>query len=78
MSPSGHGIAKPPDMIGPAGQTARASTGALLVRGSALNVATLIAGVAVSFFLMPFLIHAAFCTTGSAGLTGVSKAQCFW
>jgi O-antigen/teichoic acid export membrane protein len=45
-------------MLGPAGQIPVASTGALLVRGSALNVATLIAGVAVSFFLMPFLIHA--------------------
>jgi O-antigen/teichoic acid export membrane protein len=45
-------------MLGPAGQVPVASTGALLVRGSALSVATLIAGVAVSFFLMPFLIHA--------------------
>jgi O-antigen/teichoic acid export membrane protein len=45
-------------MLGPAGQIPVASTGALLVRGSALNVATLIASVAVSFFLMPFLIHA--------------------
>jgi O-antigen/teichoic acid export membrane protein len=41
-----------------AGQTHVTSTGARLVRGSALNVLTLIASVAVSFFLMPFLIHA--------------------
>ena len=34
------------------------STGALLVRGSALQVASLLAGIAVSFYMMPFLIHA--------------------
>jgi O-antigen/teichoic acid export membrane protein len=45
-------------MLGPAVRIPVASTGPLLVRGSAVNVATLIAGVAVSFFLMPFLIHA--------------------
>ena len=45
-------------MLGPAGPIPVASTGALLVRGSALNVTTLVAGVAVSFFLLPFLIHA--------------------
>jgi O-antigen/teichoic acid export membrane protein len=45
-------------MLGPAVQIPVATTGTLLVRGSALNVATLIAGVAVSFLLMPFLIHA--------------------
>ena len=45
-------------MLGSAGQAPLASTGTLLVRGSALNVVTLIASVAVGFFLMPFLIHA--------------------
>ena len=45
-------------MLGSAGQAPLASTGTLLVRGSALNVLTLIASVAVGFFLMPFLIHA--------------------
>jgi O-antigen/teichoic acid export membrane protein len=44
-------------VIGSAGQIPVASTGALLVRGSVLNVLTLIASVAVGFFLMPFLIH---------------------
>ena len=45
-------------MLDPGGQTPVASTGALLVRGSALQVASLLAGIAVSFYMMPFLIHA--------------------
>jgi O-antigen/teichoic acid export membrane protein len=45
-------------MLGVAPQAPATSTGTLLVRGSALSVLTLIASVAVGFFLMPFLIHA--------------------
>jgi O-antigen/teichoic acid export membrane protein len=45
-------------MLGAADHAPIASPGTLLVRGSALRVLTLIASVAVSFFLMPFLIHA--------------------
>jgi O-antigen/teichoic acid export membrane protein len=45
-------------MLGSVPQASVPSTGALLVRGSALRVLTLVASVAVSFFLMPFLIHA--------------------
>src|SRR5688500_12680513 len=46
------------EMLGSVPQASVPSTGALLVRGSALRVLTLVASVAVSFFLMPFLIHA--------------------
>jgi O-antigen/teichoic acid export membrane protein len=45
-------------MLGSSAQATAPSTGTLLVRGSALRVFTLVASVAVSFFLMPFLIHA--------------------
>ena len=45
-------------MLDSGGHTPVASTGALLVRGSALQVASLLAGIAVSFYMMPFLIHA--------------------
>ena len=45
-------------MLGCSAQATAPSTGTLLVRGSALRVFTLVASVAVSFFLMPFLIHA--------------------
>jgi O-antigen/teichoic acid export membrane protein len=45
-------------MLGSVASTPVASTGALLVRGSALQVTSLLAGIAVSFYLMPFLIHA--------------------
>jgi O-antigen/teichoic acid export membrane protein len=40
------------------GQTPAASAGALLARGSVLQVTALLASVAVGFYLMPFLIHA--------------------
>jgi O-antigen/teichoic acid export membrane protein len=45
-------------MLGSVAPTPVVSTGALLVRGSALQVTSLLAGIAVSFYLMPFLIHA--------------------
>src|SRR5262245_64437984 len=45
-------------MLGSVAPTPVVSTRALLVRGSALQVTSLLAGIAVSFYLMPFLIHA--------------------
>ena len=47
-----------PETLRPAVPKPAVSTGALLVRGSALRVLTRAASVAVSFFMMPFLIHA--------------------
>jgi O-antigen/teichoic acid export membrane protein len=52
------GAAEPSGVPDGTDQKPGASTGALLVRGSVLQVTSLVAGIAVSFYLMPFLIHA--------------------